>query len=248
MSDEPVGSYIAAAIPADSIENYVLTMTPAEQRQVVACALTLGKVINNIFLQGNEAAIQQLKLNWWLEETELSAKDEPRHPLTRYLVSAVDHDKWLTPLRTLIRGSFEDVGRDHFATLQECLAYCHRNAEHQAILSSVLAASDDAAMSAARTMGVGVSLAGLIASSQVGGAGLLAASQTGSEDLSVKSLAKIAQDHIDAVEQTNSDARRLQLPVYLQARLYWLQLDRLRRHDFNMQKARAGSLTLLWQA
>ncbi|MDH3647863.1 MAG: squalene/phytoene synthase family protein [Gammaproteobacteria bacterium] len=245
----PAASYVSAAIPPNSIDHFVLMMTAHDQRPVVAASLTLGKVIGNITAQVGEPEIQQLKLNWWLEEIQMIEGDRPRHPLTVDLSNTVTHKQWLAPLHALVIGTLGDVGQPPLRTLADCLNFCHNTAERQALVATVLPQCDELALTNARAMGVGISLTEAIRDlpnpdSRIPVKGL--STETGFAGAA--ELAEIAKKHFGAVESGPREQIHAQLSVYLQSRLYERLLARLQTHDYNPDKTSMHAIASLWQA
>ena len=237
----PAASFISAAIAPNSIDHFVLMMTSRRLRPLVATSMTLGKVIGNVVAQGQESEIQKLKLNWWLEEIQMTSNGEPRHPLSIELSNALEHKRWLNPLRTLVLGTLDDVGQAPFESLVACLAFCHHTAERQALVASVLPECEEVALGNARKMGVGICLTEVIFDQPD-------TRRCSSDSIATEDLAAIARDHFADVETVPAEQRHAQLSVYLQSRLYQRLLERLQIHGYHRERATKAPFALLWQA
>lgn len=243
----PAATYISAAIENDSIDHFVVLMSPAEHRPKVETSIALTRVIENIPQRGNEPQIRQLKLNWWLEEIEMVAQGKPRHPLSIELSQSVDHQDWLQPLHGFVSHTLTDHARPMLVTLAGFLTYTHHAAERQVLIASVLPQCDELALAHARNNGVGICISESL-SNQTGSR----IPENGFEDqpagTTVDKLATIAQEHFNASEPLPTSQRRAQMPVLLRARLHQQLLHRLQRNDFDPRRAATRPLLLLWQA
>lgn len=245
----PAATYISAAIPPDSINHFVVLMTPVDLRSTVAACIALAAVIENIPRQANEPGIAQLKLNWWLEEIEMIARDKPRHPLSIELADRLSDKTWLDPLHELTSGVFADATRPVFQSLSDLLPFCHGAAERQALIAAVSPRCDEAALAQARHHGVGICLTETIRDWR-SGTGRLPEDGFDGQGVSATAaqVAEIAEQHFAAVEPMPVDQRRAQRSVLLQARLYRRFLNRLCDHDYDAGKATMRPFALLWHA
>jgi len=242
----PATTYISAAIPPGCIDHYVLLMTPADLRGMTQFVLALGRVVSNISQQNTEAPIRQLKLNWFLEEVEMVSKNQPRHPLTIELASAVPHCDWLEPLQTLIRGALIDTTMPTIDRLELLLPFCHRAAQRQALMASVLPGCDEPALDRARQLGVGICLTEVIR--DLNNKGSRVTKSAFADDTTAETLARLARQHFESGANSRVESRRAQGSVLLQARLYRRFLLRLENYDFDSQRAAMRPPSLLWHA
>lgn len=232
MSTEAVADYIAAAAPFGHIDYYVLLFTSPEVRPVAAAALATGKVITRIPRQDTDVAIRQLKLHWWLEEAELFARNQPRHPLTRALREAGAGTAFLDPLRQLVAGCLGDIDQASLCSLPGVLKFCHYQAAQQRVIAASLPECSDQDLQNAEAAGVGIALTRLLTYRDSRTVADFLAEQRGE-------LHNLALDHFASM-QAPSPA---QIVVWLQARLYQQRLEQAAAPG-----AGPGPLKLLWRA
>ncbi len=245
----PAATYISAAIVPNSIDHFVVLMTASELRPVVAASIALARVIENIPQQANEPQIMQLKLNWWLEEIEMTERDKPRHPLSMELADRLTDRTWLDPLHALVSGVLIDASRPVFQSLPDLLPFCHHASERQALIAAVLPQCDELALTHARHQGVGICLTETIRDWR-SNVGRLPENGFDGESISATAaqLATIADQHFAAAGPMPAEQHRRQRSVLLQARLYQRLLNRLRDNEFDAHKAAMRPLPLLWHA
>lgn len=140
---------------------YALRFAPPDQHDALLALHAMHAEITEIPDEVSEAAVGEVKLNWWREEIERLFAGSPRHPASQALAPAVqNHGLEADDLREMIEGAAMDLAYGSYPSFRELSVYCHRTGGAFVHLLVRIAGSDSAAaarfahdLGMARTLG-----------------------------------------------------------------------------------------------
>ncbi len=104
---------------------YALRFAPAEQQDALLAVHTLHAEITEIPDEVSDAAVGEVKLNWWREELQRLAQGQPRHPASQALAATAPALP-VDAFEDIIQGTAMDLSYNVYPSFRELAVYCHR--------------------------------------------------------------------------------------------------------------------------
>jgi 15-cis-phytoene synthase len=153
------------AAPRGSSLYYSVLFVPAEQRRAVIALHAFRLELVDAVDAAVDPGVARAKLLWWREELDAALAGHPHHPVMHALAAALT--QFSLPREQLLEpvdGAQMDLDYNRYPDFATLEVYCHRTAGAIALLCArVLGYTQAATLEFARTLGIGLQLADLIA-------------------------------------------------------------------------------------
>lgn len=116
---------------------YSFLFLSSEQRLAMTALYAYCREVDDVVDNCREISVARVKLNWWREETQRLFAKQPRHPVTRALLTHVNRLR-LNPeyFHAIIDGMQMDLDQTHYQSFSDLKTYCYRAAGVVGLLSA----------------------------------------------------------------------------------------------------------------
>ncbi len=106
---------------------YALRFAPEAQQDALLAVHAFYAEVTEIPDEISDAAVGEVKLNWWREELQRLFDGQPRHPVSQALAPAIEaHALPAESFREVIQGTAMDLSYNVYPSFRELAVYCHR--------------------------------------------------------------------------------------------------------------------------
>ena len=152
-----------AAASGSSFYYSFLFLDP-KQKQAMIALYAFCREVDDIVDECTEESIARTKLQWWREEISRLFAKEPRHPVSKSLLSSLQHfDLAEEYFQEIIDGMEMDLNYEAYPSFKELGLYCHRVAGVVGLLSAeIFGYRDRKTLDYARDLGFAFQLTNIL--------------------------------------------------------------------------------------
>lgn len=143
---------------------YSFLFLPRPRRRAITALYAFCREVDDVVDDNRTNEIGRVKLQWWKDEIERLYQDNPQHPVTRALHTAIrDFDLPREYFLEIIEGMEMDLEQQRYTTFKELSLYCYRVASVVGLLSAeIFGYRDRHTLKYARDLGMAFQLTNIL--------------------------------------------------------------------------------------